>query len=239
MSKFYLIFLLLTFCLFSLASAQELQLTFGKKFESARSSAVRVDDVVFYENNVHSQYYPLGLSLNVPVSRRLSYVSGIQFYRPGTSYAAYKDTVCFLCPVVKVTFVSHYTLEFPQHVGFSIFKTRKWNAAVLAGITPALRITRRGIEHTVSPNPPDWDAGVIEALNAAPSTVKRAYINYNYGFQIQYDRFGALVYWQQNIDGSIANPLVVGDKLYPFTRRTGSIYFGLTYSFLRLKKSDD
>lgn len=234
----YLLTILITLCLPGGIYAQEVQITLGKRFESARSSVIRIDSVVFFEDNLNSQKYPIGINLKVPVSRRLHYMSGIQFYRPATGYAAYKDTVCTLCPVVKATTIGHPTLEFPQQLTFSLFKSGNWQAEVLGGITPALRTRIRQSPYTGAPNPPDWDEGVIKVLNAASSTVKRAYVNYHYGFQIQYRRVGILTFWQQNLSKNLAKPLDLGGKQYPLVRRTGSLQFSLTYTFLKLKKPE-
>lgn len=218
--------------------SQELQFTIGKRFESARSNVIRVNSTVFYEDNLNSQYYPIGINLKVPFRNRFSIVSGIQFYRPATGFTVYKDTVCSLCPVLKATTIGHPTLEFPLNVTFNLFKSGKWQASVLGGITPALRLGISDSKYLGPVNPPGWDEDVIAVLNTSSSTVKMTYVNYMYGFQFQYARFGILTYWQQNLSRNIANPLDVGGKKYPFVKQIECLQLSLTYTFLKFNKAD-
>jgi hypothetical protein len=238
MFKYFITFLCLNLYFLSNVLAQEVQFSIGQRFESARSSVIRMDSIVFFEDNLNRRYNPLGLNVNLPVSRRWDFQTGINFYRPSTNYGAYVDDTCSVCPVVKVTGVYYPTLEFPQMAGFHFFQSRNWKAVVLGGITPALRFIKKGSYHDAS-RYPDWSQEVADVLNAAPTTVKKAYVNYTYGLQIQYGRFTLRGMWQQNLSRNVANPLRVWDNQYHHVRRTGSLTLSLNFTVFKWRSDDN
>lgn len=237
MPKYFITFLFLNLYLLSNVLAQEVQLSIGTRFESARSTTIRMDSVVFFENNLNSRYIPLGININLPVSRKFDFQTGIQFYSPSSSYGAYKEDTCSVCPVVKVTGVYYPTLEFPQMAGYRLFQDRNWRATVLGGITPALRFIKKGTFHDASRSP-DWEQEVADILNAVPTTVKKAYFNYTYGLQVQYGRISFRGLWQQNLSRNIANPLQVWNKQFPHVRRTGSLTISLNFTVFKWDDSN-
>lgn len=236
----FLFFLLFTgFCSIGNAFAQEVQLTIGKRFESSKSTYINTGSVIFYEENPNTEYYPLGAVFRTPVKGRLEFSVGALYYRSGTYYGAFEKEFCSECPgpVTKITGVSHPTIEFPLLAIFKVFTYRKWELNAQAGISPAIRLNKKGIRQKA--NPPGFEPVLAEILNASPSTVKTAYINYRYGFQIRYGRIGAEAFWQQNLSRNLGKPLEVWGKSYPFAKRTGSFSVNLSYALFKWGKKTE
>lgn len=239
MHRYTTAILCLNLCLLSNLFAQEVQVNVGYRFESVNSRPLLLseDSVVFYEDNLNRIYTPFGIILNVPLTRKLDYQSGIQFNNASTGYLAFKKNENFLKQTTKGTVVGHPTLEFPQLATFSLYESGIWKLAILGGITPAIRVGMNSSKFDPI-NQPRWEKEVIDVLNAAPSTVKRAYVNYSYGLKAECGRFGLWALWQQNLSRNLAKPLEVWGDEHPFARRTGSLSFNLSFAFYRFKQKN-
>lgn len=238
-----LFFVVLVF-LFSLfvpgrTNAQELYaglgITLAEQYISP--TVIDLDSLQVFENNTFDNHraFPLMVRLEFPLSPNLHLATGFQYRLTFLSLGVNTMLNDPLGPVQKVTVVGLPTFEFPVSLYYQLPFTQKLKIRLFGGLMPVVNRVRFSTHHKARPNSPDWTPAVADALNAAPSIPKKAYLNSHYGLQFSYWRLALEGYVHHTLSRSLSNGYTFRGESYAFSRKAFSVRVGLSYRVWKRK----
>ncbi|MGB3180463.1 MAG: hypothetical protein WBB45_03685 [Cyclobacteriaceae bacterium] len=193
-------------------------------------AVARIDSVVAFRRD----YYGGGtitpfVRLIAPVYNHFSVSAGLTYFRNAAGLSAYKEIGQNSQSATKVTVAGIRSLETPVLLHYSFFPDGDLTVKLFAGIIPVF--SKIDFEPRFKAgNSLNWPQEVVDVMNKAGTLPKRFYMDYQYGGNITYKRFGLDVFIQQNLTKNINNNLEVYGQSTLFTRKTESLRFLLSYS---------
>jgi hypothetical protein len=202
-------------------------------------AVAKIDSVVAFRRD----YYGGGtitpfVRFLIPVYGNFSVSGGVTYFRNAAGLSAYKEFSPDVQSAPKVTVAGVRSWEVPILFYYSLFPEGDLTLKLFAGVIPVFSKVKFDPRFNATDNPLDWPQEVADVLNQAGTLPKRFYMDYQYGGNITYKRFGLDVFIQQNLTSNVNNNLEIYGQSALFTRKTESLRFLLSYSIPLFAKND-
>ncbi|MGB3181130.1 MAG: hypothetical protein WBB45_07050 [Cyclobacteriaceae bacterium] len=231
---------ILLFCLVTTMShGQELKFGIGMTMAEREyyPAIAQIDSVTIYNRDFYGgkQLLPFVRYVSPPL-KNFTFSAGLTYFRNYTGMTAYKQIGTDNYSAAKAVTVGIRSFEFPLLAHYSFFPDGDLTVKLFAGIIPVF--SKIDFEPRFKAgNSLNWPQEVVDVMNKAGTLPKRFYMDYQYGGNITYKRFGLDVFIQQNLTKNINNNLEVYGQSALFTRKTESLRFLLSYSIPLFSKS--
>lgn len=193
-------------------------------------AVARIDSVVAFRRD----YYGGGtitpfIRVIAPVYNNFSVSAGLTYFKNAAGLSAYKELGPNMQSATKVTVAGIRSLETPVLLHYSFLPNGDLTAKLFAGIIPVFSKVNFDPRFKAG-NSLNWPQEIADVMNKAGTLPKRFHMDYQYGGNITYKRFGLDVFIQKNLTSNLNNNLELYGQEALFTRKTESLRFLLSYS---------
>jgi hypothetical protein len=201
------------------------------------------DVVVFTQPDAGDGERFIGLFANYKLRKRLEFQSDFFFTRQFVSFTVFnRAEQCAFCPVRKGSSMGMNIFELAAAVKFNFLSIGELHFAFKGG--PSVQSRSRAYEDTHSvASFGTWAAtglprhpGVAEVVNQIEDAFKPFIGYWNYGLQLQYRRVFFVVFFQDMMGSTFAEPLSLNGESYPFFVNSRNLSFSAGYHFYRFGK---